>query len=122
VPAQRAVQPTQWLTAPVRALPGWRPLTHSYRRCGVAEQPGVSVTPISARRVIGRAYRPDDVVNGRAGRGGVVFGVQKRVGGGLDDTMTPLGRLLQGLTTKHFTWQTARSATDTSFITAASRS
>ena len=123
MPAQRAVQPTQWLTAPVRPLPGWRPLTHSYRRSGVAEQPGVSVSPISARRVIGRAYRRDDVVNGRAGRGGVGFVVDERfVGGGLDDTMNTVGRLLQGLTTKHFTWQTARSATDTSFITAASRS
>jgi hypothetical protein len=106
VPAQRVVQPTEWLTAPARALPGWRPLTHSYRRCGVAEQSGVSVTPISATPMVRRGYGRDDIVNGRAGRGGVGFIVDERfVGGGLDDTMNTVGRLLQGLTAEHFTWQ-----------------
>ena len=98
--------PTEWLTASVRAYAGWRPLTHSYRRCGVAEQPGVSVYRSTRGEVLGRAYGRDDIGNGRAGRGGVGFIVDERfVGGGLDDTMNTVGRLLQGLTAEHFTWQ-----------------
>jgi hypothetical protein len=73
----------------------------------VAEQSGVSVTPISATPMVRRGYGRDDIVNGRAGRGGVGIVDERFVGGGLDDTMNTVGRLLQGLTAEHFTWQTA---------------
>ena len=77
----------------------------------------MSVSLISARRGLGRAYGCDEILNGRAVHGGDGFVVDERlVGGGLDDTIKTVDRLRQGLTTEHLTGQTAASATATSFI------
>jgi hypothetical protein len=67
---------------------------------------------------LGRTYGRDDIVNGRAGGGGGDgFVVDERfVGDGIDHTINTVDRLLQGLSTEHFTKQTAGSATATSFI------
>ena len=110
--ARRALPATDWLTALVRAWAGWRPLTHSYRRRAEAEQPGVPVSPVSARRGVGTCVRMRRDHDGRAVHCGFGFVVDERlVGGGLDDTINTVDRLLPGLTIEHFTRQTAGSAT-----------
>jgi hypothetical protein len=79
----------------------------------------VCLSPPSARGEgwLRRAYGREEIMNGRAGHGGDGLVVDERlVGGGIDDTINTVDRLLQGLTTEHFTLQTAGSVTATSFI------